>query len=174
VRKGLVWIGTAFLLGAGISLMSFGTGGAQTAFSLVVNKVVTGNVPAGTTFSVQVTCAVATPAGTGATGSTTPTTNGQVTQSTVPPPVAITFNSKGDPTSANAVPILPDETCTATETVTGGAQTVSYACASSTVDLACVTNQRVTLTPDDTLTGTATITVTNTFPPAPVEATFTG
>jgi len=72
------------------------------------------------------------------------------------------------------------ERCTATETVTGGAQSVSYGCATTNAgEVACVSSQRVQVIPDDALGGAATITVTNKFPdptppPVVVSPRFTG
>ena len=162
----------------GLSLLGFASGGAQTlSFTLVVNKVVTGSVPAGTTFTVGVSCAEIAAGNAGATGSTTSTTNGVVTPQTAPPsPVTMTFNAQGDPTSSNSITLSTGEECTVTETATGGAASVSYGCVSTTVDLACESNQEVRQIPDDETSGTATVTVTNTFPAAAVvaEPQFTG
>jgi hypothetical protein len=136
--------------------------------------VVTGVVPPGTTFTVSVQCR---------------TTNAVSTTATTAPvhaamigPVVITFDSQGDPTSGNSTFTIVqlDLTCTATETVTGGAQSVSYTCAvgSGSNDTTCPTQQSVTFGPDAS-GASATITVTNAFPPPPpppvvVSPQFTG
>ena len=185
-RQRLVGAVAVLVMAGGMSLLGFAPGGAQTlSFTLVVNKVVTGAVPAGTTFTVGVSCEEITAGNTGAAGSTTSTTddltpkNEGVTPQTAPPsPVTMTFNSQGDPTSANSILLNIGEQCTVTETATGGAASVSYGCASTTVDLACESNQEVRQIPDDETGGTATVTVTNTFPAAAAavvaEPQFTG
>jgi len=171
-----------------MSLLGFAPGGAQTlSFTLVVHKVVVGAAPAGTTFTVGVSCEEITAGNTGAAGSTTSTTgdltpkNEGVTPQTAPPPpspVTMTFNAQGDATSANSLMLSVGEQCTVTETATGGAASVSYGCVSTTVDLACESNQEVRQIPDDAIGGTATVTVTNTFPAAAAavvaEPQFTG
>jgi hypothetical protein len=150
-------------------------------FSLTVKKVVTGVVPPGTTFTVTVSCVVAASTGIGAGSSdaTTPTTGGAATASDGFP-TTITFNANGDPTTTNTGSLISGESCTATETVTGGAQSVSYGCATTNaVEVACVSSQRVQVIPDDEAGGAATITVTNKFPdptppPVVVSPQFTG
>ncbi len=139
------------------------------SFTLTVKKVVTGVVPPGTTFTVTVSCVVESPVGTGAGSSdaTTPTT-GAAHAATDGFPSTITFNANGDPTTTNTGSLVVGESCTATETVTGGAQSVSYGCVTTdAVEVACVSSQQVRVVPDNSAGGAATITVTNTFPTPP-------
>ena len=138
----------AVVVAAAVPLAGGTLSGAQLVEpTLTVKKVVTGVVPPGTTFTVSVEC---------------------VTDSNAP--VVITFDAQGDPTSGNStftVPRIP-VTCTATETVTGGAQSVSYTCVvgSGSTDTTCPTRQSVTFGADSS-GASATITVTNAFPPPP-------
>jgi hypothetical protein len=183
-RHGLPWprswaLLVAVALAGAVPLLAATPAGAPILFSLTVNKVVTGVVPPGTTFTVTVTCVF--PRGTGAGGSdaTTPTTGGAHT-ATDGFPTTITFNANGDPTTTNSGSLIAGESCTATETVTGGAQSVSYGCATTNAgEVACVSNQQVEVIPDDSAGGAATITVTNAFPSPPeppvvVSPRFTG
>jgi hypothetical protein len=157
----------AVVLAAGVPLVGGTLGGAQAlSFTLTVKKVVTGVVPPGTTFTVTVSCVTQDSTGTGARSSdaTTPTTGGAHTASDSFPPT-ITFNANGDPTTTNTGSLIAGESCTATETVTGGAQSVSYGCATTNAnEVACVSSQQVQVIPDNSEGAAATITVTNTFP----------
>ena len=164
----------AAVLAVAIPLGGNTLGGAQTLPTLTVNKVVTGAVPPGTTFTVTVVCTVTADAGSSG-GGVTPQT-----LTTVPPTTTttITFNAQGDPTSGNMVsPNNVPASCTVTETANGAARSVSYACAlgSTSLDTTCSTSEQ-TVTYGADSSGAATVTVTNTFPPPPpaVAATFTG
>jgi len=161
----------AGVVAVGVPLAGGTLGGALPALpTLTVKKVVTGPVPPGTTFTVSVQCVT--------------DDNG---------PVVITFDAQGNPTSVNSTFTVPTTpvTCTATETVTGGAQSVSYTCAvasgvvstpgasegaaSLAPPTTCHTQQSVSFGP----LNSATITVTNAFPPPPpppvvVSPQFTG
>jgi hypothetical protein len=167
----------ALVIAAGVPLVGGTLGGAQTVpFTLTVKKVVTGVVPPGTTFTVTMTCITQDSTGTGARSSDTTTsiTGGTHTASDGFPPT-ITFNASGDPTTTNTGSLIPGESCTATETVRGGAQSVSYGCATTNaVELACVSSQQVQVIPDDDVGADATITVTNTFPTPPPVALVVG
>jgi len=173
----------AGVLAAGVPLLGGTLGQAQTLPTLTVNKVVTGAVPPGTTFTVGVVCAGSaigsTPGATG-TSSTTSTTLA-VQTTTAPANPTITFNAQGDPTTpgSNVVspPTLPS-TCTVTETANGGAQSTSYACTvgpGSSVTTTCPTQQSVSYNADAS-GASATITITNVFPAAAIVAApqFTG
>ena len=140
-------------LAAGVPLVGGTLGGAQTpVFTLTVKKVVTGVVPAGTTFTVGVTCVSAD--GTG----------GAHTADDGFPPT-ITFNANGDPTTTNTGSLIVGESCTANETGKGGAQSVSYGCTTTNaIEVACVSSQEVRVIPDENAGAAATITVTNAFP----------
>lgn len=105
---------------------------------------VQGSVPAGTTFTVHGTC------------------SGAVSKDP-------TFSSSGTLTSATGTNVISTNspaTCTATETVTGGALGVAYTCtATSGVDTTCTDNQTLS-NPEVGQPGAGTINVTNTFPAA--------
>ena len=171
----------AVALASAVPLLAATPAAAPILFSLTVKKVVTGVVPPGTTFTVTVSCVIADSAGTGASSSaaTTPTTGGTV-GATDGFPATITFNANGDPTTTNTGPLSVNESCTATETVTGGAQSVSYGCATTNAsEMACVSSQQVRVIPDNSVGAAATITVTNKFPdpsppPVVVSPRFTG
>jgi hypothetical protein len=168
----------AVVIAAGVPLVAGSLGGAQViAFTLTINKVVTGVVPSGTTFTVTVSCLTPVSTGTGGGSSDTPTsTTGGAHLSSDSFPPTITFAANGDPTTTNTGTLIVGESCTATETVTGGAQSVTYGCATTNaLEMACVSSQQVRVIPDDNAGAAATITVTNSFPPPPtIAATFTG
>jgi hypothetical protein len=126
--------------------------GAPATNTVIVEKEVFGEQPAGTTFTVEVLCtSILGPAATAVL------------------PVEITFDAIGTPTSDNSVTTPAGTKCTATETVTGGAEDVSYACdmvRGPTDDDPpflgnCTDDNETTFT--DVIGDTATITVTNTF-----------
>ncbi len=181
-RQRVVSILAVLALAGLVPLLAATPGGAQTLPVITIKKVVTGVVPAGTTFTVDVTCTRPVPTDVGGAASTTTSTTGG-THAAVEFLVPVTFNANGDPTGTNTVspPSIPGS-CTATETVTGGAQSVSYTCAlgSGATDTTCSTDQQtVTFGPDSATGGNTTITVTNVFPPPPpapviVSPRFTG
>jgi len=167
----------AIVIAAGVPLVAGTLGGAQViAFTLTIDKVVTGVVPPGTTFTVTMSCLspLSTGTGPGSSDTTTPTTGVAHASDGFPP--TITFAANGDPTTTNTGTLSVGESCTATETVTGGAQSVSYGCATTNaLEMACVSSQQVRVIPDDDAGASATITVTNSFPPPPtIAAAFTG
>jgi len=167
----------AVVIATGVPLVAGTLGGAQALeFTLTVKKVVTGVVPPGTTFTVTMTCVTQDSTGTGTPSSdtTTSTTGGAHTASDGFPPT-ITFNASGDPTTTNTGSLIPGESCTANETVKGGAQLVSYGCATTNaLELACVSSQQVQVIPDNDVGADATITVINTFPTPPPVALVVG
>jgi hypothetical protein len=121
--------------------------------TVTIDKVVSGPVPAGTTFTVEVSCSL---------------TIGK----SVPVVTDVVFDSTGAVTSGNnVISTAASSECTATETVTGGASTVAYACTASGSRATCADpapeTPRVTFV--DVTGSSGTITVTNTFvaPPAP-------
>jgi hypothetical protein len=139
-----------------------GAGGLVTN-TVIVEKEVTGSVPAGTTFTVDVLCSSLLKAGAAAVL-----------------PVEVTFDADGVPTSDNSITTPAGTTCTATETVDGGATSTTYACdmvRGSSDDGPppflgnCTEDNEATFT--DVIGDTATITVTNTFPTAPPEQPIT-
>jgi hypothetical protein len=178
----------AVVVAAAVPLVGATLGGASIAPSLTIKKVVTGPVPPGTTFTVTVDCLVSASAG-GASGSSSSTSSTEAPVHAAAPVLhqVITFDAQGHPTSANSTfPVGFLFTCTATETVTGGAQSVSYSCAvvgtpgSTPADTTCSTNQQtVNFGPLASGVVDATITVTNKFPdptppPVVVSPRFTG
>jgi hypothetical protein len=107
--------------------------------SITIAKTVVGTAPSGTTFTVSLDC------GGG--------------------PNLITFDATGQATSLATYSPLAGQTCAVSETSNGGASSVAYACVNETPS-----NNQVTCSTDgasvvfgDTNSGSATITVTNTF-----------
>jgi len=86
--------------------------GGKAAAPLTIVKVVQGDAPAGTTFEVTVHCDDNI-IDNGAEGTDT---------------TSVTFDATGQPTSPDVVVFDGPGTCTVTETATGGAQSVAYAC----------------------------------------------
>jgi hypothetical protein len=177
----------AVVVAAAVPLVAATLGGASVTPSLTIKKVVTGLVPPGTTFTVTVDCLGASAGGASGSSSSTSSTEAPVHAAVPDLHQVITFDAQGHPTSANSTfPVGFLATCTATETVTGGAQSVSYSCAvvgtpgSTPADTTCSTNQQtVNFGPSTAGVVDATITVTNKFPdPAPppvvVSPRFTG
>jgi hypothetical protein len=129
-----------------------GVAGAPATNTVIVEKDVSGPVPAGTTFTVDVTCSSILSPGAAAVV-----------------PVQITFDADGEPTSDNSITTPAGTECTATETATGGATSTSYACEmvrGITDDEPpflgnCTADNVATFT--EVIGDTATITVTNTF-----------
>ena len=80
--------------------------------NLTVVKVVEGPVPAGTTFEIEVTCVSSVSAAADGVAAPSATT--------------LTY---GDAGGTDSLPVGPGDRCTVTETVDGGADSVSYACA---------------------------------------------
>jgi hypothetical protein len=133
--------------------------------TLTVLKVVQGDVPAGTGFSVHVECIHQV-------GDEEPVT-------TVDDDLF--FDAGGVPTNGTtpAVEVLPDSSCTVTETVNGGAATVAYACVASgdsSDSVECQPGNRDVMFTGPIGLQSATVTVTNTFPTSPVviAPAFTG
>jgi hypothetical protein len=108
-----------------------------------VNKVVVGSAPAGTTFTVNYACSGGGPSG------------------------DLTFDATGDPVPANDNFFnanVPGTTCTITETGTGGATTVAYACEDDGVNATCApSGNEATFDSPDQTSNNVTFTVTNTF-----------
>lgn len=140
-----------------------GVAGAPATNTFIVEKHVTGPVPAGTTFTVEVVCE-----------------SGLQPAALAPTPVVITFAADGTPTSDNSVTTGAGTHCTATETESGTAVAVAYQCdivRGPTDDdgppflgnCGPADNQA---TFGDVIGDTATITVTNSFV-APPEAPIT-
>jgi hypothetical protein len=141
----------------GLAAVPGGAGvGPQPVNTVIVEKEVTGTVPAGTTFTVEVTC------------------GSQLNpMAAAPIPVVITFDATGTPTSDNSLTTSAGTECTAVETVTGGATTTAYACdmVHGVTDQIgppflgnCVGDDTASF--GDVIGDTATITVTNNFPTA--------
>jgi hypothetical protein len=146
-----------FVAGAiALSAAPSGAGAAPTNTVTVV-KHVTGPVPAGTTFTVEVSCV---------------SQLGPVAEATTP----ITFDASGTPTSENTVTTSAGTVCTATETQSGTAVAIAYQCSMErgpTDDSGppflgnCTGDNQATF--GDVIGDAATITVTNSFvtPPTP-------
>jgi Domain of unknown function (DUF5979) len=127
--------------------------GAGESNSITVEKHVVGTAPAGTTFTVHVVC----------------TQDG----AKIPPPVEadVVFDATGTATTPSTVTVpFSSGECTATETVTGGAQTVAYACAAEGFNsdgngVECEDPEPTSIGAlyHNAFQDTATITVTNTF-----------
>jgi len=149
MRRG--WIARSVALAGVIATTTFAfavtSNAAVQPNAVTVTKSVQGVVPAGTTFTVTLTCVP-----TGA----PPTTN------------TVHFDASGNPTDTNSFTVLDFVTCTATETDNGGASAVSYGCeltygSGDPNHLSqCTSNQSVSFA-NDILTDSATLTVTNRF-----------
>jgi hypothetical protein len=157
---------TATAIGSGsITQDGSGNGAAQITPAagscppiLTIHKVVTGQVPDGTTFTIHVACSH--PVITGV--------SDQASQTTVNED--LTFDSAGNPTAGTNPQVVAsaDDSCNVTETANGGATTVAYACtdnASGSPTFCQTSNQDVQF--GSTSGATAAVTVTNTFPTAP-------
>ncbi|MDQ6852869.1 MAG: DUF5979 domain-containing protein [Actinomycetota bacterium] len=113
-----------------------------------VNKVVVGNAPPGTTFTIHYACTDGGPSG------------------------DLSFDATGKPVPANSN-FFNDgflgSTCTVTETATGGATDVAYACKDDSVNASCGSSgNEVTFDSPTNLSNTVTFTITNSFvAPAP-------
>jgi hypothetical protein len=108
-----------------------------------VHKVVVGNAPPGTTFTVHYACSDGGPSG------------------------DLSFDATGDPAPVNSNFFnagVPGTTCTITETATGGATTVAYACEDDGVNASCApSGNEVTFDSPESTSNNVTFTVTNTF-----------
>jgi hypothetical protein len=149
----------AMATGAFAAAAAPGGAGVSATNTVTIEKEVVGTAPAGTTFTVELDC-----------------------QSSLGPAAAaapnVSFDAAGDPTSDNTFTVPAGQTCTATETVDGGASSTSYACeiTRGTSDQIgppflgnCTGDNEVTFT--DVIGDAATITVTNTFEPTPTTTT---
>jgi len=135
-----------------------GGAGAPGANTVTIEKEVTGTVPAGTTFTVELDCQSILGSGAAA----------------VP---TVSFDESGDPLSNNTFNVPAGQACMATETVNGGATSTTYACdivRGNTDQIGppflgnCTGDNEVTFT--DVIGDAATITIANTFPtPEPPE-----
>jgi hypothetical protein len=151
----------AVLAGLGVAVLALGAApagaGAPPSNTLTIVKQVTGTVPAGTTFTVQVDCV------------------SQLGSSTVIP--TVTFDSTGQPTTDNHFNVGAGHTCTITETEDGGATSVAYQCQYFTNDEQplgqCDPTDHNVVHFGDVIGDSATITVTNTFPTPPPPTTTT-
>jgi hypothetical protein len=150
-----------------------GGAGAPAVNTVTIEKVVVGTAPEGTIFAVSLDC------------------QGLLSPGAAAIP-ALTFDADGNPLANNTFNVPGGEVCTVTETATGGATTVGYACAivrGGSDQVApflgnCTGDNEVTFT--DVIGDAATVTITNTFagptpPPGPpvtqavqVTPTFTG
>ena len=154
----------ALALGA-VALAAVPSGaGAQPTNTFTVVKHVTGPVPAGTTFTVEVTCE--------------PLSLGALAPI---PDLVITFDATGTPTTANSVTTSAGSRCTAVETANGTAATVAYQCAithGSTDQIGppflgnCGPDDNQA-TFGDVIGDAATITVTNSFVTPPIQEPVT-
>jgi hypothetical protein len=134
--------------------------GVEPGNTFTVEKQVTGPVPAGTVFTVEVTC-----------GSTQP----GVEQADEP--VVMTFAANGDPIDENLVHVGAGQQCTANETDNGGAVSTTYSCGIVRGEtdgegppfLGNCGPADGQATFGDVIGDSATITVSNTFDAAPIE-----
>ena len=134
---------------------------AQEAPVVTIDKVVEGAAPEGATFVVTVACGGAIVVG----------GDGAVTS------VEVTFDAAGNPVGTNSVAFDPggvtapgDDECTVTETATGDAGGVSYACEDTGLSPMCQ-NTGLQAEPVDIAVfdanQSATVTVTNSFAAGP-------
>jgi hypothetical protein len=126
------------------TLLALGTpASAGENLHVEVNKVVVGSAPAGTTFTVHYACTDGGPSG------------------------DLTFDATGNPVPANDNFFnanVPGTTCTITETATGGATAVAYACKDDGVNATCApSGNAATFDSPDQTSNNVIFTVTNTF-----------
>jgi hypothetical protein len=106
---------------------SAGAGTMELAAPLTISKVVSGPVPAGTTFTVLVSC----DGDIIDDGMGVPEAGGLSAQGKGPgglSSIEVTFDEFGNPTSENPIGFVGPGSCTVTETGAGGAATISYQC----------------------------------------------
>jgi hypothetical protein len=154
----------AFAAGAvALSAASSGAGVAQPTNSVTVVKHVTGPVPAGTTFTVEVSCVPHSPGLPEA-------------EAPVPDVTDVTFDATGTPTSESTVTVGAGHQCTVTETQSGTAVAVAYECSIERGETDggdppflgnCTGDNQATF--GDVIGDAATITVTNSFATPPIE-----
>jgi Domain of unknown function (DUF5979) len=145
----------AMAFGGVVATVVPGSAGTAPENTVIVEKEVTGDVPAGTTFTVEVTCGDILGPG-----------------AALSEPVVITFAADGTPTSDNSLTTPAGTGCLVEETANGGATSTGYACdmvrgpSDDTPPFLgnCDSDNEVSF--DDVIGDTATITVTNDFPPA--------
>jgi hypothetical protein len=172
-RVALFAVSSVVLASSGIaaSISSAGAGGTVLVNSLTILKTVSGEVPAGTTFTVSVDC-----------NTSLIDNGGSGTDS-----ATVEFDETGQPTTADTID-FNDNTgwCDVTETVDGGATSTTYECegvvtaapvGGAVVDPICSaagpTTEPIRVT-KSSLAIDATVTVNNTFPePTPTTTTTT-
>jgi hypothetical protein len=150
-----VFVVTALALGAVGLAAAPGGAGAEPINTFFVEKHVSGAVPDGTTFTVDVTCNnILAPVGAAGT-------------------VQVTFDADGNPTSNNSITTPAGSECTATEADDGGATSTSYACQITPggTSLAVCGDGGNSAQFLDIIGQTATITITNTFAGTPTTPT---
>jgi len=143
MARKLFGVVAAVALASGAMFAFVGPASASAVNSFTVNKVVSGPVPSGTVFAVQVTC---TGAGT----------------------TSLWFDDTGHPSNSSGTEITPapivphlSDTCTVSETFSGGASSVSYNCSASGTGTTCSGTNGVVY--NGTNVGIGVITITNTF-----------
>jgi hypothetical protein len=126
------------------TLLALGTpASAGMNMHVEVNKVVVGTAPPGTTFTVHYDCSDGGPEG------------------------DLIFDATGNPVPADDNFFndgVLNSTCTITETATGGASSVAYACEDDGINASCAASgNAVTFDSPTNNSNTVTFTVTNTF-----------
>jgi hypothetical protein len=125
--------------------------GGEVGNQITIEKVVDGPAPAGTVFSVQVSC------------------EESALETVFFDEAGQAILENGDPIPSNVVFVEPSDVCTVAETVDGDATSVGYECApdSEAVRTECIEANVVEFV--DVVNSGATVTVTNTFeaPPTP-------
>jgi hypothetical protein len=144
VRK-LFGIFAAIALASGAMFALVGPASGQQVNTLTVDKSVVGTAPSGTVFTVQVHC----------------TGDGDTT---------LYFNAAGHSSSSNGTPISapvinpdPTDTCTVTESVSGGASSIAYECELGAAHVGATCNSNNVVQYTNASGASATIVVTNTF-----------
>jgi hypothetical protein len=136
-----------------------GGAGAPGANTVTIVKHVVGTAPEGTVFAADLNCQSILGSGAAATPD-------------------VTFDATGSPLSNNTFNVPAGQRCTVTESETGGATSTSYACEitrGSSDQIGppflgnCTGDNEVTFT--DVIGDAATVTITNTFTPAPTTTT---
>lgn len=119
-------VGSVALLALAV-LAPAATGGVPGvgAAPLTIVKTVSGPVPAGTTFTVDVQC-VPDESGPGEPEGPEPVADGIIVGGGNS--ATVTFDATGQPTSPDVISFVGPGACTVTETVNGGATSTTYAC----------------------------------------------
>jgi len=156
MARRLFGVVAAIALASGAMFALVGPASAQVTSTLTILKNVSGVVPSGTVFAVQVSC-----------------TSAPSSQTVWFDETGHASDSTGHQISGNVIDVGATNTCTVSETYSGGASSITYACAegSDSPDTNCTQDNQVEYT--GASGNSATITVTNTFETTTTSTTTT-